>query len=182
MIIKMIKNLFKGKATSLSNTTEKQSQASDFENGESNTDNSLLDQFFEVNYQKIGYQEGYEFHNSEIMQIKLKKIKADYLLLITKSLDYCQAYEHQLNLQLQESKELSDLICDKINEGLRFNKTKQENLVFEKELVVMDEGCFMQAVHGYTLGFKQGANDYVEEMMISQSANLFNKPNTKDYA
>jgi len=169
----MIKNMFSPKSKELAVASEQQNSHPAFKQRAHQQGQSLLDSFFSLNYEQLGYDEGYRFHNSDIMKIKHRKIKADYLLQVTKALDLLKAKAHQLELQLTESEELSELIADKINAAKKFNVEKQEDLLYQRELGAMDEGIIMDAIHGYTLGFKQGAMDYVEEMMISHSSNLF---------
>jgi len=173
MIIKMLKNMFNHKSTEETVVAVQQKSNLAFRQRTQAPGQSLLDSFFSVNYEQLGYDEGYEFHNSDIIKIKHKKIKADYLLQITRSLDLLKVKAHKLELQLTESEELSELIADKIKAALKFNKEKQDHLLYQRELTAMDEGIIMNAIHGYTLGFKQGALDYVEEMMISHSDYLF---------
>jgi len=181
MLLDTIKKLFTRKNEE-EHFHSQEENPSVFQNNLSLENRTNLDAFFSINYENLGYEDGYRFANSELLSKKLRKLKADYLLFLSRAIDQLQLQEHELKLKLADCVDISELISEKIEASIQFINQKQETLQFEKEQAAVNEGNFMQVAHAYKLGFREGTMQKLEEDHFCNTGQLFNTSKIEDYA
>jgi len=133
-----------------------------------------LQLYLEQDFFRKGYEDGHSWHSAEMLENKIKSLKADF------------RYNVSLKTE-QVRQEILELEKHKINiEGMSARMEKQLNakiaslqfvidkLETEKALSAEDEGLSMIGIHQYRDGFIRGTESYQQEKLIASSTGMFN--------
>lgn len=130
--------------------------------------------FLEKDYYGMGFQDGYNYHNLEMLTNRLKSIKAEFRLQIDLMIDQRRRNMLELRTHNIEMEGLSERTVKQIDAVENDFKTMVERLEKEKELSAIDEGWVMKPVHDYRDAFLRGVERYNEEKLLAVSTGLFN--------
>jgi hypothetical protein len=130
--------------------------------------------FLEQDFHHTGYNDGYNYHNQEIMLNRIKGIKETFRLLI----DFTIERKRQKLLELRshgiEIDGLSERIKRKVEAIETTYRDMIERLDREKERSADEEGWVMKPIYDYRDGFLRGAEQYNEEKIFATSTGMFN--------
>jgi hypothetical protein len=132
-----------------------------------------MSEFLERNFFQQGYRDGYEHHNHDTQLAGIRKIRAEFLLIIDQMTEY--KYEERLKMEnlMIDVAEVSDDTLTKLANTIRELDRSIDTLKKQKELSVSNEGWISTPIQGYNQGFIQGTNDFLaEEHLINSINNL----------
>jgi hypothetical protein len=135
---------------------------------------SLLQQFLGVNYELIGFNEGYRSGNPENQDRVLSQIRADFRLVVDKEIDKLRSDAHEIRVQLPRVVGISPLLEKQLLERLAQVEAKIHELDVQKVLSVEDEGFVSVAVTHFRSGYLRGLEQYLSERFFASSTGLFN--------
>lgn len=133
---------------------------------------NIIKDFIQKDYRQMGYKDGFEYHTERELQNGIRKIKADYLLVID------QAIDEKNSLLVKFKNKAYDVggldVSKKIQNEIIRCEDLLEDLKAQKELSVDDEGWVATAIHSYRRGFVSGLNDWHEGDLLLESNSIFN--------
>ena len=135
---------------------------------------SALQQFLEVNYELIGFNEGYRSGNAENQDRILGQIRADFRLVVDREIDRLRNDAHEIKVQLHRVVGISPLLERQLTERLSQIEAKIHELDVQKVLSVEDEGFISVAVTHFRSGYLRGVEQYLAEKFFASSTGLFN--------
>lgn len=137
------------------------------------TTKNEIEEFFDINYEQIGYRNAYQMPKSVIMEKYISVMKSKFQFILSKEIDKLQVERQKTISLLNQAKNVSIDLENDIKSALTFQETKIQNLNNEKERTSLDEGLIMRAINAYTLGFNNGLHQYTEELLIVTNSGLF---------
>jgi hypothetical protein len=130
--------------------------------------------FLAKDYYGNGFQDGYNYHNLEMLTNRLKSIKAEFRLQVDLVIDQRRRNMLELRTHNIEMEGLSERTVRQIEAVENDYRAMVERLEKEKELSAVDEGWVMKPVHDYRDAFLRGVERYNEEKLLAVSTGLFN--------
>jgi len=132
-----------------------------------------IESFLDQDYYKKGYDDGYQYHTQDILDNRVRSIKADFRFQIDQSID--QKRRELLNLKMNaiDVDGLSERILKRIEATADDFSAMVARLELEKELSASDEGWVMKAIHTYRDGFIRGLEAYNELRIFGINNGLF---------
>jgi len=140
---------------------------------EHHTGSRRIESFLDQDFYKKGYVDGYQYHTQDILDNRVRSIKADFRLQLDQSID--QKRRELLNLKMRslDVEGLSERILRRIEATADDFRAMIARLELEKELSVSDEGWVMKSVHSYRDGFIRGLEEYNELRIFGINNGLF---------
>lgn len=125
--------------------------------------------FLQRDYLSMGFNDGYEYHSNETLESGKKKIKAEFLLIIDKSIEEKQLERLKIKNLLVDVSKVSEDASMKLENTIDELNISLNTLQKQKVLSVDNEGWVMSVIHAYHLGFKRGTDDFIagEELLNS---------------
>ena len=117
--------------------------------------------FLNRNYHSLGRNDGYEYHSQETLEVGMKKIRAEFQLIIDQSIQEKFGSRLQMKNLIVDVTNVSDDAKQKLENTVEELNSSLALLQKQKELSAENEGWVMNAVHNYHQGFVQGLNDYI---------------------
>ena len=130
--------------------------------------------FLEKKYDIMGFQDGYSYHNLEMLNNQVKTIKAEFRLQLDLVIDQRRRTLLDLRTHSIEVEGLSERMGRQIEAVEKDFSAMIDRLEKEKDLSVCDEGWVMRPVNNYRYGFLRGVERYNEERLIAGCTGLFN--------
>lgn len=129
--------------------------------------------FLNRDFHKMGSGDGYEFHSSDTLETGLKKIRAEFQLIIDQSIQEKIDKRLKLTNLIVDVVDISDKTVNKLENTVLELNTTLDLLERQKELSAENEGWVMNAIHNYNQGFIQGLNDYISiENLLNLAKNV----------
>lgn len=135
---------------------------------------NALEDFLNQDYFNMGYEAGFQYHSSEVLEHTIRKFKSQYILLIDMFIDEKSSEMGALKIHKAEIEELSPKTLKQIDSKLIDLEKLISKITEQKELTVEDEGWIMVPVNIFRLGFIQGLEKYHEVKTFATSTGLFN--------
>jgi len=133
-----------------------------------------LREFFKKDFASIGYSDGYHHHNGEMLEMGIRKIRADFRMEVDLLIDQKSAVLLEWQNQLLNLDGVSSRMTGQVENMIARLKSDIERIIAEKKLSAEDEGWVMKAIHPYKQGFLEGMNRYFEEKTLAESTGMFN--------
>ena len=132
-----------------------------------------IESFLDQDFYRRGYSDGYQYHTQDILDNRVRSIKADFRLQLDQSID--QKRRELLNLEMRslDVEGLSERILRRIEATADDFRAMIARLELEKELSASDEGWVMKVVHSYRDGFIRGLEEYNELRIFGINNGLF---------
>lgn len=134
---------------------------------------SKISTFLERNYHSIGFNDGYEYHSYETLEIGKKKIRSEFQLIIDQMIIEKSEKRLQLKMMIVNVEKIADETRRNLELTIDELNTSIELLYKQKELSSENEGWVMSAIHSYHQGFVQGLNDFIASENLLGSINNF---------
>jgi hypothetical protein len=135
-------------------------------------DNKIT-KFLKYDYRNEGYRDGYNFHSSEILEMKLKTIKSAFRVVIDEQSELLNDEVLKLKNHLIECEGLTTMLTKKLELRIEELNNKINRLLNEKELSSEDEGLVMKVVNQYMESYIRGVEDYQVEKLFGSDTALF---------
>lgn len=129
--------------------------------------------FLEQDFYGTGYKDGYNYHSAEMMENRLRSLKASFRLRLDQAIEEKRQILLHLREQGIDMGGLSERMTQRIEaveENIQAMIAKYE---LEKALSVDEEGWVAKAVNEYRDGFMRGAENYNVEKLLAGSTGLF---------
>lgn len=133
-----------------------------------------ISSFLEQDYYKKGFEDGYDGHSSEVLDHKLRTIRADFRYNSSLKIDSLRQDLLSLQNQKEEVKDLSFALTAQLTNSIDIINLNITELESQMELSAEDEGMVMSPIHHYRDGFIKGTSAYQQEKRIGISTGLFN--------
>jgi hypothetical protein len=136
--------------------------------------NAGIQEFLNHNFEGEGYNDGYNLHSNDMLENKIKLIKANFRYKLDIKAD--QVRNEILNLE-NKKLEINGLLEQmevRIENHISEKRYILQKLKTEKELSSVDEGLVMTCIYKYREGYIKGTNAYLEEELIASNKGLFN--------
>ncbi len=134
---------------------------------------SRLNEFLSIEYSSIGFADGYQHHNAELLDHKISILKAEFCQIVDEAIDNHRQDIFQLHNQLIETRGLSDRLTEQVELRITEVKGLISKLEQEKQSSIMELGLVMKPVFQYKEGFLRGCKDWQEAKLLAQSTGLF---------
>jgi hypothetical protein len=144
------------------------------EKEEIRNDGNDIQAFLEQDFHGTGYHDGYTYHTLEMLNNRIKGIKATFRLQLDLAIDRRRMQMLELRTHGIELEGLSESMIRKIEAVEADYQSMITRLEKEKELSAVEEGWVMKPIHEYRDGFLRGCQAYNEEKLIAVSTGLFN--------
>ncbi len=134
---------------------------------------SKITLFRSQNHYSIGYNDGHNFHSSEMLEIGKRKIRTEFRFILEQEIEEMNQKKLQLKMLVVDVRKVSDDTREKLELNVTEIEKSLMKLEKEKELSVENEGLVSNAIQSYHQGFIQGSNDYIESEKFLNAANIF---------
>lgn len=134
----------------------------------------MIRAFLEQDFFGTGYKDGYNYHSTDMMNNRIKAIKAGFRFKLDQFIEDKRIELLQLRTHNIEFEGLSERMTKRIEAVEEDQRLMIARLEREKELSVEDEGWIMKPIHEYRDGFLRGAEAYTGEKLLAGSTGLFN--------
>ncbi len=134
---------------------------------------SHLASFLDRNFYSMGFQDGYMRHSLELLDTKVRKIKAEFRLCIDKQSQEVHKQILELDKHLIDIDGLSERLTGKVMLSKKKLQQDFDRLESEKQKSAIDEGLVMVAVHQYNEGYYMGVSMYQNENHLIEGTSLF---------
>lgn len=129
--------------------------------------------FLNRNYHSMGTSDGYEYHSQETLETAMKKIRAEFQLIVDQSIQEKFTSRLQIKHLIVDVANISEEAKQKLENTIEEINSSLALLQEQKELSAVSEGWVMNAVHSYHQGFVQGLNDYISgENLLNSIKNI----------
>ncbi len=129
--------------------------------------------FLEFNWFSKGYQDGYEFHSTDMLIDNIKALKAEFRMNLNMKID---GIRNEI-LKLEDHKITTEGMSDRLTRQLenRIATSQAQITEIESEIAMssIDEGLAMTVIHRYRDGYLRGVQAYQEEKLIAGSTGMF---------
>jgi hypothetical protein len=125
-----------------------------------------LDRFLEQRYDLLGLNDGYDFHDLDVMEKRLHMFGAEFRQVIDRAIAENQEYVHGLKMHLIESEGLSPRLDAKLNQEISYFEQALQDLREQKLLSVDGEGLLAHSLQQYRFGFAKGIEQYRQEKLL----------------
>lgn len=133
-----------------------------------------IKQFLSGDFFIVGKEDGYLTHSAEVMESKLKVIKADFRNLLSEKIDSVRQEMLELEDHLINIEGVEKRLEKQVKRRLDHYQENKNDLEAEKGLATIDEGHIMLCLHRYREGFIRGIQQYQEEKILASSTGLYN--------
>jgi hypothetical protein len=133
-----------------------------------------LQLYLEQDFFRKGYEDGYRWHSAEMLENKLKSLKADFRYNASLKIEQVRLVMLQVEKHSIGIEGMSPRMEKQINAQIASLQVIIDNLENEKALSAEDEGLAMIGVHQYRDGFIRGTEAYQQEKLLASSTGLFN--------
>ena len=130
--------------------------------------------YIEQDFYKKGYEDGYDGHTAEVLEHKIRSIRADFRYQLSIKVDALQQDLVMLGNQKIEIDGMSVALTAQLDNRMNLINKNIQELKTQIELSSVDEGMVMVAIHKYRDGFIKGTGAYQMEKNIGISTGLFN--------
>ncbi|WP_167616646.1 hypothetical protein [Maribellus sediminis] len=134
---------------------------------------SMLQIFLGLDYFGNGYKDGYNWHSNELLETRIRAIKADFRMNLGLKFDQVNQDIVKLKSYKIEINSMSEELSAQFEIKLNAKKEILTQIEKEKELSALDEGLVMTCIHKYREGYLQGTNAFMEEKMFASTTGLF---------
>jgi len=134
----------------------------------------MLEAYLKQDFNRKGYDDGYNYHSSEMLENRLKLLRADFRLTIDLKLDQTRQEILKLENHKVDMEGLSERLVKQLENKVATLLENVKRLESEKGKSSMDEGLVMTCIHNYRDGFMRGSDAYMEEKIIASCTGLFN--------
>lgn len=134
---------------------------------------SSLKTYLEQDFFRKGFDDGYNGHAAELLENKIRSMKADFRYNLNLKID--QARQEILKLENHKInvEGMSDRLVRQLNNQINAMMANMAELEAEIALADIDQGYVMIGVFQYRDGFIRGTEAYQEEKLIAGSTGLF---------
>ena len=139
-----------------------------------NENTTGLKAWLEQDFSRKGFDNGYYGHSAEILENKIRSIKADFRYRLDLKIDAARQEVMSLESHKIDVEGMSASMVKKAALKVDTIKANITELEAEIALASIDEGHVMIAIHQYRDGFLRGTEAYHEEKLIAGSTGLFN--------
>lgn len=134
---------------------------------------SSLKAYLEQDFFRKGFDDGYNGHSAELLENKIKSMKADFRYNLNLKIDatrqeILKLENHKINVE-----GMSDRLVRQIDNQINAIKANATELEAEIAMATIDQGYVMIGIHQYRDGFIRGTEAYQEEKVIAGSTGLF---------
>ena len=134
---------------------------------------SSLKGYLEQDFFRKGFEDGYNGHSAELLDNKIKSMKADFRYNLNLKIDatrqeILKLENHKINVE-----GMSERLVRQIDNQINAIKANATELEAEIALATIDQGYVMIGIHQYRDGFIRGTEAYQEEKVIAGSTGLF---------
>lgn len=133
-----------------------------------------LKAYFEQDFFRKGYEDGYDGHSAEMLENKIKSIKADFRYNLNLKIDAARQEVVKLENHKIDLEGMSDRLVKQIDNQVNAIKANINEIESEIALSAIDEGLVMIGIHQYHDGFIRGTKAYQDEKYFAGSTSLFN--------
>jgi hypothetical protein len=130
--------------------------------------------FLEQDFYGTGYRDGYNYHSEEMMNNRIRSLKASFRLRIDQAIEEKQQKLLQLREHGIDMGGLSEKMTQRIEAAEEHLRAMIASYEKEKALSVDEEGWTAKPVNEYRDGFLRGAETYNAEKLLAVSTGLFN--------
>jgi hypothetical protein len=130
--------------------------------------------FLEQDFYGTGYKDGYNFHSVEMMDNRIRSLKASFRLRIDQAIEEKQQKLLHLREHAIDMGGLSERMSLRIEAAEKHLSAMVATYENEKALSVDEEGWTAKPVNEYRDGFLRGAETYNAEKLLAVSTGLFN--------
>lgn len=132
-----------------------------------------LSEFISADYGSRGFNDGYLYPNSDLMEANIRKLRSDFRKAIDQVIDQNRTEINELKLHLINTRGISDRLEESLNQKI----TQLENILHEldtqKILSVENEGIISGSINDYKIGFIKGLERFSQEKFIAGGTRLF---------
>jgi hypothetical protein len=132
-----------------------------------------LQEFLDADYSTRGFADGYEHHNTELLDQKVLIFKSEFRQIVDEEIDLRKQEVYKLRNQLIETHGLSERLMEQLKLRIDEYKDVISKFELEKQLSAEDEGLIMNSIHKYREGYIRGCKDWHEVKLFAQSTGLF---------
>ncbi|MGV8964284.1 MAG: hypothetical protein ACOH2V_13020 [Candidatus Saccharimonadaceae bacterium] len=136
-------------------------------------DNVNLKTYLEQDFFRKGYDEGYNWHSSEMLDSRLKGIKADFRYNLKLKIDACKVEILKFENHKVKIEGMSEIMAKQLDNQLAAIRETINELEVEIALATLDEGLVMISIYQYRNGFILGTEAFQEEKLIAGSTGMF---------
>ena len=133
----------------------------------------LLGEFFDIDFFQSGLNDGYRYHQTEIMNNKLRSFKSEFRSKVAQRIQDIRQHVHDLKIELININGLSEATEERLKLAIGENNETIRQLERELELSVDGEGLIAQALNAYVDGFQRGATTWLEEELLTRPIRKF---------
>lgn len=132
-----------------------------------------LKSYLDQDHFRKGFDDGYNGHATELLENKIRSMKADFRYNLNLKID--QARQEILKLENHKINVdgMSERLVKQLDNQVKAMKANMAELEAEIALADIDQGYVMIGVYQYRDGFIRGTEAYQEEKLIAGSTGLF---------
>lgn len=141
---------------------------------EKETDNaSSLKTYLEQDFFRKGFEDGYNGHAAELLENKIRSMKADFRYNLNLKIDQARQEILKLENHRINVEGMSERLVKQLDNQINAMRSNVAELEAEIALADIDQGYVMIGVYQYRDGFIRGTEAYQEEKLIAGSTGLF---------
>jgi len=141
---------------------------------EKETENaSSLKTYLEQDFFRKGFDDGYNGHAAELLENKIRSMKADFRYNLNLKIDQARQEILKLDNHKINVEGMSERLVRQLDNQINAMKANMAELEAEIALADIDQGYVMIGVFQYRDGFIRGTEAYQEEKLIAGSTGLF---------
>lgn len=134
---------------------------------------SPMKKFLDTNYQFKGFNDGYNYHSTDVMNNNLKVIRTEFRQLVDILIDEKQQEIYLTKDSLIESEGISERFQRRLENRIQELEATVRQLTNEKDLSAFGEGFVSAPLSCYQDGFARGLEKYQQEKLLAYSTGLF---------
>ncbi|MFH1121914.1 MAG: hypothetical protein V1775_19000 [Bacteroidota bacterium] len=134
---------------------------------------SCLKTYLEQDFFRKGFDDGYNGHAAELLENKIRSMKADFRYNLNLKIDQARQEILKLDNHKINVEGMSERLVKQLDNQINAFKANMVELEAEIALADIDQGYVMIGVYQYRDGFIRGTEAYQEEKLIAGSTGLF---------
>jgi hypothetical protein len=134
---------------------------------------SSLKTYLEQDFLRKGFEDGYNGHASELLENKIKSMKADFRYNLNLKIDQIRQEILKLENHKINVEGMSERLVQQLDNQINTFQANMTELEAEVALADIEQGYVMIGIFQYRDGFIRGTEAYQEEKIIAGSTGLF---------
>lgn len=132
-----------------------------------------LKNYLGQDFQRMGFEDGYKGHATELMENKIRSLKADFRYAVHFKMDAIRQEVVQLEHERINVEGMSDRLIRQLDNKINALKANLGELEAETAMADIDQGYVLIGILQYRDGYIRGTEAYHEEKMIAGNTGLF---------